>query len=51
MLAGEEVATFERSDALYPADVVAEGGIASQLPRAARRLQNVTFRMLSWRPN
>jgi CubicO group peptidase (beta-lactamase class C family) len=43
MLPGEEVATFERSDTIYPVKVVSRGGSVRTLPVADMRLHNVLF--------
>ena len=42
---GEEVATFERSETLYPVEVVSRGNVIRPLPVADRRLENVTFQL------
>ena len=41
----EEVATFERSETLYPVKVVHRGSVTRTLPVADRRLENVTFQL------
>ena len=41
---GEEVATFERSETLYPVEVVSRGNVIRPLPVAGRRLKNAIFR-------
>jgi hypothetical protein len=45
MLPGEEVATFERSDLLYPATVVKRGSTIRPLPPVGRQLKNVNFQI------
>jgi CubicO group peptidase (beta-lactamase class C family) len=45
MLPGEEVTTFERSDALYPVNVVHRGSVIRTLPVADKRLENVAFQI------
>lgn len=45
MLPGEEVTTFERSDLLYPADVVKRGSAIRILGASDRKLESVTFQI------
>jgi CubicO group peptidase (beta-lactamase class C family) len=45
MLPKEEVATFERSETLYPVKVVGRGRFIRALPVAERRLENVSFQL------
>jgi len=45
MLPGEEVATFERSEALYPSDVVRRGSVIRALPVADKRMESVSFQI------
>lgn len=45
MLPGEEVATFERSETLYPSDVVRRGGVIRALPVADKRIESVLFQI------
>jgi hypothetical protein len=45
MLPKEEVATFERSETLYPIKVVHRGSVIRTLPVADQRLENVTFQL------
>ena len=45
MLPGEEVATFERSETLYPVEAVSCGNVIRPLPVAGRRLKNIIFRV------
>jgi CubicO group peptidase (beta-lactamase class C family) len=45
MLPGEEVATFERSETLYPFKVVSRGSVIRTIPVAERRLENVKFQI------
>lgn len=45
MLPGEEVTTFERSDTLYPSDVVRRGSVIRVLPVADKRIESVSFQI------
>ena len=45
MLPGEEIAIFERSDALYPSSMVRRGGAIRPLQPAGRQLKNVNFQI------
>jgi CubicO group peptidase (beta-lactamase class C family) len=45
MLPGEEVATFERSETLYPSDVVRRGSVIRALPVADKRIESVLFQI------
>jgi hypothetical protein len=45
ILPGEEVTTFERSNLLYPADVVKRGSTIRPLATARHKLENVTFQI------
>ena len=42
---GEEVATFERSETLYPVEVVSRGNVIRPLPVAGRRLKSAIFQV------
>ena len=45
MLPGQEVATFERSETLYPSDVVPRGSVIRALPVADKRIESLSFQI------